>query len=409
VLQPFSRTSVLAFAITLAALGSSGDAHAKKFQVLYSFSGGNDGAQPHGALIRDDEGNLYGTTEFGGASNRGTVFKLAPDGTETVLHSFTGGSGGDYPVAGLIRDAAGNLFGTTGGSDFGGSLGTVFRVAPDGTLTTLHSFQGPPDGALPFGDLVADKAGNLIGTTWEGGFDRCSAPAGCGTVFKVAPDGTETVLYAFCAQTNCTDGIYPYGGVTLDRKGNLYGTTLQGGSGCQVYEGCGTVFWLGLNGHEKALHSFGSGSDGSFPASGMTFDKSGNLYGTTVSGGSNPSCASCGIIFRIAPDGTENIVYSFDGAGSTPSWPDPGLRLDKAGNLYGTRENGGACASGCGTAFRVASDGTATILHEFCVRTNCVDGSAPYSGLVADDAGNFYGTTSQGGTNGTGTVFRLRK
>jgi uncharacterized repeat protein (TIGR03803 family) len=401
--RALSRTSIIVVASALAAFGSPGDAHTRAFQVLYSFSGGNDGAQPLGALVADQDGNLYGTTVDGGAFNHGTIFKLAPDGTETVLHSFMGGSDGDSPVAGLIRDAAGNLFGTTSGAD-GGSLGTVFKLAPDDTLTTLYQFKGFPDGAFPVGGVVEDQAGNLYGTTREGGFDRCSA-SGCGTVFKVAQDGTETVLYTFCARTNCKDGIYPYAGVTFGSDGALYGTTFQGGDGCQEFEGCGTVFRLGVNGHEKVLHAFGSGSDGSLPNAGVTFDGSGNLYGTTASGGSNPSCGACGVVFKIAADGTESVIYSFDGSGN--GLPVAGLTLDAVGNLYGTRKGGGLCDA-CGTAFEIAPDGTATILHEFCQRRKCVDGQGPFGGLIAGGDGNFYGTTDAGGAQGLGSVFRLR-
>jgi uncharacterized repeat protein (TIGR03803 family) len=219
--------------------------------VLYRFTGGSDGASPFAALIADGAGNLYGTTFFGGASGHGTVFKLTPSGTETVLYSFTGGSDGANPLAGLIADAAGNIYGMTnnGGA---GSFGTVFKLIPSGNLAVLHSFSGGSDGAFPgLGSLIADAAGNLYGMTVEGGGSGCGA-IGCGTVFKLTPSGTETVLYRF---TGGSDGAFPHAGLIAgliaDAAGHLYGTTNGSGSGNgTVFEiaGSGFIFFAGTPG-----------------------------------------------------------------------------------------------------------------------------------------------------------------
>jgi uncharacterized repeat protein (TIGR03803 family) len=395
---------IFAGGTALAMLASLDTAHAGRFRVLYSFAGGSDGAYPEAGLIKDLAGNLYGTTTGGGISyGYGTVFELAPDGIETVLYAFTGGSDGNDPYAGLIRDSAGNLYGTTA---FGGArhYGTVFELAPDGTETVLHSFTGS-DGADPFAGLIKDKAGNLYGTTEEGGSTSCEG-YGCGTVFELAPDGTETVLHAF---TGGNDGDDPIGGLIKDSAGNLYGTTVNGGgTGCGY--GCGTVFKLAPDGTETVLYAFTGGSDGAGPAAGLIKDSAGNLYGTTEGGGGT-SCNSgygCGTVFEFAPDGTETVLHAFTG-GNDGATPFAGLIKDSAGNLYGTTFLGGTY--GGGVVFKVAADGTETVLHAFTVK----NGTNPFAGLIKDSAGNLYGTTSGGGNTscnapyGCGTVFRLKK
>jgi uncharacterized repeat protein (TIGR03803 family) len=254
--------------------------------MLYSFTGGSDGGDPVGGLIADKKGNLYGTTSAGGTDNAGTVFKVAPDGTETVLYSFTGGSDGGAPAAGLIADKAGNFYGTTpqGGAN---NWGTVFEFATDGTETVLYSFTGGHDGGYPLAGVIADKAGNLYGTTENGGKGHV------GTVFELATDGTESVLHAFSLRNN--DGKYPSAGLVADKAGNLYGTTPAGGK----YDD-GAVFEVTPAGAETVLYSFAGGSDGAFPYAGLTLDKAGNLYGTTEEGGAGTTCANgCGTIFEI--------------------------------------------------------------------------------------------------------------
>jgi len=303
-------------------------------RVLHSFGAAGDGAAPTCRLLMDEAGNLYGTTNGGGTSFLGTVFKLAPDKTESVLHSFTGGSDGAGPVSDLIADASGNLYGTTqygGTGNCTGGCGTVFKVTADGQETVLYSFKGVADGASPInrGGLVADAQGNLYGTTFLGGASRA------GTVFKVAPDGTKTTLYTFLG---VSDGKQPAGGLTMDEAGNLYGTTQYG---------FGTIFKLTPDGTKTTLYSFMNGTDGSAPFTNLILDAEGNLYGTTYTGGSNV----LGSVYKLAPDGTFTTLYSFVG-GNDGFFPGAGLFMDARGNLYGTTVGGGG-ADAAGTVFEV--------------------------------------------------------
>ena len=273
--------AALALAIVLVpAILATGSAQAQTytFSVLHTFTGSPDGAVPDGGLVRDAQGNLYGTTVLGGAYNYGTVFKLDTTGKETVLYSFTGtGGDGANPYAGLVRDAQGNLYGTTndggasGGAPFG--WGTVFKVDTAGTETVLYSFTGPPDGAVTYAGLVRDAQGNLYGTTWSGGaYDA-------GTAFKVDTAGTETVLHSFSGTGG--DGSEPFAGLVRDAQGNLYGTTVLGGdTACNPPNGCGTVFKVDTSGSETVLYAF-TGADGAGPEAGLVRDAQGNLYGAT--------------------------------------------------------------------------------------------------------------------------------
>lgn len=375
---------VLGCGLALALFVPLGGARASGFKVLYTFTGGNDGANPYGTLLRRN-GNLYGTTYAGGTDNAGTVFKLAPGGTETVLYSFTGGSDGGNPLAQrLIRDAAGNLYGTTlaGGTNNGG---TVFRLAPDGTETVLHAFTGGNDGSNPSAGLIANGKGDLFGTTLGGG-----ANSG-GTVFRLASDGTESVLHAF---GGANDGAHPLAVLVRDKAGNFYSTTDLGGTNNQ-----GAVFKLAPGGTETVLYSFTGGSDGGTPEAGLIGDAAGNLYGTADTGGAN----SEGIVFELAPDGTETVLHTFTG-GNDGGIPFAGLIRDAAGNLYGTTYSGGA--GGAGTVFKLAPDGTETVLHAF---TGGNDGGNPVAGLIANKAGRLFGTTVYGGADGSGTVFELKQ
>jgi uncharacterized repeat protein (TIGR03803 family) len=324
-------------------------------KVLHSFdNNGKDGYQTSAPLILDAAGNLYGTTVMGGSHGGGTVFELLPKTgggwTERVLHNFSSSNTADgaFPYGGLILDAAGNLYGTTQG---GGTYndGTVFKLTPSGnswTETVLYSFNPNNRGPyFPYAGLIFDSAGDLYGTTVGGG-------DGYGTVFELSSASggawTATVLHSFDPFGN--DGSYPYGGLTLDAVGNLYGATLQGGnSGCNGF-GCGTVFELtpsaGGTWTEAVLHSFGTGTDGQAPSAvTLTMDSSGNLYGTTSLGGSY----SYGTAFELAPAAgggwTETVLHSF-GLGKDGRNPAAGLVFDAAGNLYGTAEQGGAGSGG---------------------------------------------------------------
>jgi len=278
-LEASGALALLGALFVAAAIGIPG-AQAQTYTVLYRFKGSpTDGAHPeYGHLIADSAGNLYGTTEGGGASNAGVVFKLDTAGTETVLHSFTGGADGANPYAGLIRDSAGNLYGTT---EAGGvsNFGVVFKLDKTGE-TVLHSFTGGADGANPYAGLLQDSAGNLYGTTLEGGTNDI------GVVFKVDTTGTETVLYSFTIR----NGKYPYAGLIADPAGNLYGTTANGG-----LSGLGVVFKLDTTGTETVLYNLTGGDNGASPVASVIRDSAGNLYGTV------PNANFGGLIFRIQP------------------------------------------------------------------------------------------------------------
>jgi uncharacterized repeat protein (TIGR03803 family) len=297
--------------------------------VLYSFTGGADGAAPQRGLQLDAKGNLYGTTPSGGAYGFGTVFKVDQNGNETVIYSFTGGADGGNPYSGLVRDAQGNLYGVAGP--------VVFTLDEKGNETVLYTFTGGADGS-PNGRLLRDANGNLYGTTAGGG------TYGFGKVFKLDTSGKEHVLYSFCPQGGiCTDGAVPFAGVIQDTAGNLYGTTSQGGTA-----GWGTVFELNTSGKQKVLHSFTYG-DGALPSFGVIRDTNGNLYGTTVYGGiQKKTCTlGCGVIFKVTKAGKESTLYSFtfaDGAN-----PEAGVIRDAKGNLYGTTVMGHAF----GTVFKL--------------------------------------------------------
>ena len=385
---------------------------APTYIVLHTFVGSPaDGAVPYAGLTPDGAGNLYGTTFYGGAHNDGVVFKLSPTGTETILHSFTGyPNDGGVPWAGLIRDAAGNLYGTTrqGGARCGTfGCGTVFKLSPTGTEKVLYSFSGGRDGGNPVAGLVRDTAGNLYGATNGGGAtSTCNAPYGCGVVFKLSPTGAETVLHRF----NGADGASPYAGfLVLDTAGNLYGTTNAGGAHNQ-----GVVFKLSPTGSETVLHSFTGGADGGGPRAGLLRDAARNLYGTTLNGGTSvngPCAGGCGVVFKLSPcdSGYDfSVVYTFPG-GAEGGNPEAGLIQDPVGNLYGTT---GSLAPGYNVVFKLSPAGTETVLYSF---VGGADGGTPYAGLVRDSAGNLYGTTVDGGDTsgacgqggGCGVVFRL--
>lgn len=407
----FFGSSILGCALALTLAGPLASAHAK---VLYSFckkTNCADGAQPNASLIQDSAGNLYGTTLLGGANGAGTVFRLTKHGKETVLYSFCSQvscADGQDPRGSVIRDGAGNIYGTTSSGGIVSYGGTVFKVTPGGTETVLYSFCAQAnctDGRNPNAGLIEDGAGNLYGTTFQGG------EFSVGTVFKLAPNGTETVLHSFCSQANCADGQFPSGSLIEDSGGNLYGTTQFGGS----VNGAGTVFRIAPDGTETVLYAFcpqnAQCPDGAQPASSLIEDEAGNLYGTTSGGGLHEFN---GTIFKLAPNGTETVLYSFcaqvnctDGAN-----PQTNLIKDGAGNFYGTTTYGGpnCYGFGCGTAFKLAPDGTETVLHAFCSGRDCDDGATPNAGLTMDSAGHLYGTTTVGGNfSNEGTVFKLKE
>jgi uncharacterized repeat protein (TIGR03803 family) len=313
--------------------------------TLYSFCAQNGCPGGANGLIMGADGSLYGVTAGGGhAGDCGTAFKLASDGTFTVLLTFRQ-SNGCTPVAPPIQGVDGNLYGTTTG---GGAYfdGTVYKITTKGILTTLHSFNGPEDGALPFGKLVEGTDGNFYGTTLGGG-SGCPLSETCGTVFRITPSGTFTNLYVFCLQDGCPDGEEPYDGLALGLDGAFYGTTFSGGSSSHA----GTIFRIDGNGTLATLYRFSGYADGSGPIAGLTQATDGSFYGSTLSGGSNEG-NGFGTLFRITPSGGFTTLYSFNSTDG--SYPYGGLLQSTNGPFLGTTQNGGnlECSdNGCGTIF----------------------------------------------------------
>ncbi len=319
--------------------------------VIYSFQGNADGENPFGGLTKLN-GVFYGTTQAGGANNVGTVFAITPSGAKRLIYSFAGSPGdGKSPMATLLA-YNGTLYGTT---EFGGAnnVGTVFSIKPSGKEKVLYSFQGQPDAAGPRSGLIAVN-GTLYGTTEYGGSGTCSNynPAGCGTVFSVTTSGQEAVQYSF-GQSG-SDGTRPVSSL-VNVTGTLYGTTWSGGA-----SGNGTAFQISPAGDESVIYSFTGPPDGANPFAGLTYFK-GTLYGTTARGGTGgsgcpPSDNGCGTVFALTPSGGESVLYSFrgDADGATPQ---AGLTTLN-GHLFGSASEGGkGCVNsgpGCGTIFRIS-------------------------------------------------------
>ncbi len=380
--------------------------------ILHSFSGNGgipgskDGAAPQAGLILGSDGYLFGTTLNGGADDLGTVYLITTAGSETGI-PFTGNPGdGAYPEASLIQGSDGNFYGTTyeGGAN---NTGSIFKVSPTtGVKTVLYSFgtSGPNDGVKPNG-LIQDSAGNLYGTTYEGGAGNQ------GTVFKISAAGSETCLYSF-GTSGGTDGEYPKAGLILGSNGNFYGTTYAGGT----YND-GTIFEItAACGGESVVHSFsGNGgasraNDGANPEAPLILASDGNFYGTTAGGGASYA----GTVFQITQAGAEPWVFSFSGGGAISgstdgAYPAAGLIQGTDGNLYGTTSSGGKYIHP-GTVFRITPTGVETVLYSFSGGggvSGSTDGAYPYSGVIEASDGNFYGVTSEGGAYGEGTVFKL--
>ncbi len=391
-------------------------AQSRTYTVLYSFKGTPDGESPTGGIVRDHWGNIFGVTYGGGASFEGTAFELGASGKERALYSFLAGYGA-YPDSAIIQDAKGNLYGTT--SDGGAyNQGAVFKVDTKRNETVLYSFRG---GVQYFGyvpnAVIRDEQDNLYGTTVLGGKGGACFGYGCGVVFKLDSAGKETVLYTF---KGGRDGGYPSGPIVRDVAGNLYGETAYGGDlTCFPPNGCGTVFKLTPSGKETVLHRFtGAGGDGAQAWSGLIRDREGNLYGSTVDGGTGPNCTSegngCGTVFKVDKNGKETVLHSFTGNAGDGAPIYATLAVDAMGNIYGTTPNGGSqnCNSGCGAIFMLEPTGKDTIVHEF---TGGVDGADPQTGVIMDSAGNIYGTTASGGDlncgggSGCGTIYKLSR
>jgi uncharacterized repeat protein (TIGR03803 family) len=348
------------------------------FSLLYSFAGGSgDSADPYHTLIQGSDGDFYGTTNAGGSSNDGTIFKISPSGIESVFYSFA-----SVPYSGLVQGSDGNIYGTTASGGTSGR-GTVFKITPSGTETVLYSF--PAGSSDPYTGLIQGSDGNFYGTTGAGG------ATDDGTVFKVTPSGTETVLHAF-AKTG-TDGQTPYAGLIQGSDGNLYGTTYFGGA-----HGFGTVFKVTPGGTETVLYSFAGGNDGEHPYAGVIQGSDGNFYGTTYQGGAS----GYGTVFKLTPSGIETVLYTFAGGSSDGAYPEAGVIQGSDGNFYGSTLQGGA--SGLGLVFKLTPSGTETILHAFA---GASDGANPTANLVLGSDGNLYGSTSAGGSSGDGTFFKV--
>jgi uncharacterized repeat protein (TIGR03803 family) len=373
--------------VFVAAIGAPGFSEVPQarlpFNVHHSFPS-QGASMPTAPLLWASDGYFYGTTGSGGAANRGTVFKITPDGELSVLHSFRGNGGGDpddgaNPSAGLIEGADGSFYGT---ARIGGRFadGTIFRMSRDGTVTTLHHFGDGNDGVQPFAELVQASDGNFYGTTFSG------------TVFRMTPDGTVTTLHRFDPLGQ--DGQIPIAALIQATDGSLYGTAYNGG-----VPGLGTIFKITLDGTFTRLHTF-TGPDGGYPSAALIQATDGNFYGTTEGG---QSLSTFGTVFKMTPDGTVAVLYTFRGEdGATPR---AALRQAADGSFYGTTAEGGP--SGKGTLFRITPDGTLTTLHAF---GRDHDGANPGAELVEASDGTFYGTTVLGGSPlERGSVFKATR
>jgi uncharacterized repeat protein (TIGR03803 family) len=391
-------------------------APAQTLAVLYDFcSVGNcaDGAQPHAGLVQASDGNLYGTTSgFSSFGSGGTVFTISPFGIVTTLYDFcaqTGCVDGAAPVATLLQGPDQNFYGTTSEAGLYGG-GTVFRITSGGSLTTLYSFCAQPscaDGQAPVASLIQGADGNLYGTTNRGG-TSAECLNGCGTVFKMTPQGKLTTLYSFCSQSNCTDGSEPYAALTQGTDGNFYGTTAQGGAvgngPCGGFVGCGTIFKMTPTGVLTTLYSFCAQTgcaDGGNPQAPLTLASDGNFYGVAYQGGTH----NAGTIFKVTPDGALTTLYSLGSQNGDGGAPLTELIQANDGNLYGTTHWGGA--TGGGTIFKTTTSGGFTTIYTFCLVVGCLDGDRPYASLAQDTDGTFYGTAEFGGSSNNGTLFNL--
>ena len=375
-------TSIIGILIFLVVLVVSALAQAQTFTVVYNFTRGSDGAYPFAGVIQDRSGNLYGTAQAGGGANYGgVVFEMNTAGKETVLHSFIGPPlDGALPNTPVVRDKAGNIYGTTTVGGSSGNYGTVFKIDTEGKEKVLYRFSGGSDGCDPDQGLVRDKAGNLYGTAYWCGIQ--------GVVFKVTKSGTFTVLHSFIGAP--IDGGYPADGhLTMGRSGDLYGVTSGGGSFDD-----GALYRLSRSGTLTLLHSFhGSASDGCGPVGSVILDGYGNLYGTTSGCGS----IGGGTIWKVSKEGKETILHNFTFDASDGCAP-IGITRDLRGNLYGVTR--GCGVNGYGALYKLSAAGKLTLLHSF----DSADGW-PYGEVLWTAGGVLYGTTMTGGTYGYGTVW----
>jgi len=382
-------------------------ASAQTFSVFYTFNF-SDGSSPNGDLILDSNNNLYGTTQFGGSSNRGVIFKLSPTGAETILYSFTGSTDGGIPIGRLLADSKGNLYGITAlGGDAQCSCGTVFKLTKSGTLKTLHAFKGGTDGSQNQGQAELGLVmvnGDLYGSASFGGVSGCDGSLGCGVLFKVTPAGKETVLYRFTGQA---DGAFPQD-LTTDAAGNIYGAT----GGSYVAGDGGTLFELDTTtGDLTTLYTFPEGAKGISPRWRVYLNSEGVFYGVTQFGGDSATCTisslGCGVAYSLNTKDRERVLHTFGKTANDGEEPSGGL-LDAAGNFYGATFYGGEvnsnCTFGCGVVYEYSAKGKYSLIYSF---TGEADGFNPSGGLAEDSSGNLYGAVLSGGNGGNGVIYKI--
>jgi len=414
--QAIRALGVLAVIFLAGSLIASPHASAGKLTVLHAFCTDNyctDGASPQGTLAMDAAGNLYGTTQGTNSVYEGypygTVFKIAPNRAFTRLHAFCSAAGcndGIYSQSDITLDSKGNLYGT---ASMGGTRqkGVVFKVTPAGAFSTLHSFCINQiigvcvDGDQPEGSVVLDSAGLVYGLTYNGGSN------GYGLFYKISTGNVLTSVYPFCSTSGCIDGQRPDGRLLGDGKGNFYGVTYYGGA-----NGYGSVFKVNVaTKHLTTLYSFcrlTGCSDGAYPRGGLVFDQAGNLYGVTTYGG---GATNNGALFKIAPNRAYSILRRFCALSLCPDGarPNGGLAINAAGVIYGTTSAGGN-SSGRGVLFRYDTVKKAFgVTYSFCAQAGCNDGANPAvdAGVVIDKFGNLYGTTIYGGKSNQGIVYKV--
>ena len=358
-----------------------------------------DGSGPTG-LIQGKDGNFYGTTSNGGRYGQGTFFRITPAGAETVLYSFVGGSGDGSNPEGVIQGSDGNFYGATseggaGQCQFG--CGTAFKITPDGAESVLYFFTGMTDGGSPNG-LIQGTDGNFYGSAAFGGVSSgLCGQSGCGVVFRLTPSGEETVLYSFTGGTS--DGAVA-ASLIQGSDGNFYGVTAYGGTA-----NGGTVFKVTPAGAETVLHAFTAGSDGAAPQTPLLQATDGNFYGTTPLGGSS----SAGTLFRVTPAGAETVLHAFAGGATDGAQPMMPVIQGTDGDLYGTTGAGGStnCTGGCGVVFKSTTGGSESVLYSFGPSAATGSHAPQPSSLIQGSDGNFYGTTTNGGQFGLGSFFKL--
>ncbi len=395
------QTLVICAATTLLATASWA---ANTTKQIYSFAGSTDGEYTDTELVRDSAGNLYGTSVQGGTYGGGTVFQVTPAGVHTVLYNFTGGTDGGEPYKGVTLDAKGNLYGTAvtgGGGSCEGGCGVVFKLTNSGgvwTQSVIHAFGGGNDGSGPGSPVTLDRYGNVYGTTPTGG------ALGVGVVYQLTPGTTGWKFHLVHTFTGGADGEGGSAGRLLIARGSLYGACTTGGG-----NGFGTVYQITPTQGKwtfTTLYAFKDTPDGALPYGSLVYDNAGNLYGTTYYAGAN----DFGSVYKLTNNNgtwTESVIYSFKG-GTDGASPISSLVSDAAGNLYGTTSDGGAASCSCGVIYKMTRGAGGqwkeSVVYSF---PGSPDPGFAYNGMIGDGAGNFYGATVHGGTNNDGAIYEF--